>query len=239
MTVCRPLDFFDTGKLGVLNASYVANYSTLSERAVATAEQCARLCLDYRPPAGSNFSDTTASKSCVAFNFGGALVPNATNVMNGMGANVSYPMNNTNATAATTPERQFWCILHSLTANTTTLLDNTTIVDTGLTSAPNHTVVYHQREYPGCVPELVRSVREFCMNNSDHSAMTLSPMPYLPPVAVLPPNINVTSTVHIVDDDCPILRVSAASMRAAEGGDLIAYNLSFETEPRASGSSLS
>ena len=62
--------------------------------------------------------------------------------------------------------------------------------------------------------------------------MSLSPMPDLPPIAALPPSINVTSTVHVVDDDCPILRVSASSMRAAEGGDFISYNLSFETAPR-------
>jgi hypothetical protein len=212
MTVCRALDFFGSSQRGVLNTSYLVNYSPLSESAAATVEQCASLCLDYQPSQGNNFSHAAANESCVAFNYGNMSFQNGTMVMNG-----SSP-----------------CILHSVAANSTTeLIDNVTVIDTGLTSVPNDTVVYHQRQYPGCLPQLVRSVREFCTNNSDQAAMSLSPMPDLPPIAALPPSINVTSTVHVVDDDCPILRVSASSMRAAEGGDFISYNLSFETAPRA------
>lgn len=211
MTVCRALDFFGSSQRGVLNTSYLVNYSPLSESAAATVEQCASLCLDYQPSQGDNFSHAAANESCVAFNYGNMPFQNGTMVMNG-----SSP-----------------CILHSVAANSTTeLIDNVTVIDTGLTSVPNDTVVYHQRQYPGCLPQLVRSVREFCTNNSDQAAMSLSPMPDLPPIAALPPSINVTSTVHVVDDDCPILRVSASSMRAAEGGDFISYNLSFETAPR-------
>ena len=50
---------------------------------------------------------------------------------------------------------------------------------------------------------------------------------------MLPPGIDVTSIVHVVDNDCPIIRVQASSLRTAEAGAAMPYNLSFETKPRA------
>ena len=130
-------------------------------------------------------------------------------------------LNGTNATApARTP--LFWCVLHDL---------NTT-AETNLTATDDETR-HHLREYPGCVPELARPIRDFCANSSNQSALALSPMPDLPPIAALPPAIDVTTTVHVVDNDCPIIRIVSDSLRADERGGVTRYNLSFETEPRA------
>ena len=130
-------------------------------------------------------------------------------------------LNGTNATApARTP--LFWCVLHDLNIT----------AETNLTATDDETR-HHLREYPGCVPELARPIRDFCANSSNQSALALSPMPDLPPIAALPPAIDVTTTVHVVDNDCPIIRIVSDSLRADESGGVTRYNLSFETEPRA------
>jgi hypothetical protein len=74
--------------------------------------------------------------------------------------------------------------------------------------------------------------RDFCAENSNISNLTLSPMPVLPPLASLPPSVNVSIRVRVIDDDCPRLLIRANSLTMEEGGVKLRYNISFDTEPR-------
>ena len=74
--------------------------------------------------------------------------------------------------------------------------------------------------------------RDFCKANDQIGNLTLSPMPVLPSLASLPPSVNVSITLHMVDNDCPRVRVHSHTLTIEEGGHILSYNLSFETEPR-------